>query len=434
MVAGHVGLEEVSRATVDVVRSYDYGPDFAAVVLASIVCDPKFLAKYRPALSPDMFQQATQSFLVETVLELFDQYKIPPSREVIKDAVRRSVYRDRAEAVMMVDALEPVPDAGYVADRVLDWCRWTMIDNVIEGHPRHDPRAFALAVDRASRTGDALVGDYVTLDDDGDVDQIRRRQVATPWLWLNQRMNGGPELQDFVVFMSFINVGKTTVLINVAGKAVQAGERVVYFTFEDGERKIKRRFMQWIGRFNTEELVANYKHACDLRNALLEESNGGSLVIKKMSNRRSSVEDAMAFVRAQNEVGDRPVSVVISDYMDRFGMPGGASSKIDPRHRMREVAEDCKFLAAELDVVHYSATQVQRNRAGKDIVSIEHVGESLGKLEGCDAALGLGQTMEQERMNRLTLYTGKLRDAKKHEAHPLSFYPDVQRVTELGER
>lgn len=414
-----------------VTRPYALGPDFELSVLASVVLDPTFLSRYWSVVSPDMFSLPVRAFVVETTISLFTKYKTTPGREALKDAIRRSSYRDRADAVQLVDALSPPTDAGYVADRVVEWCRWSAIDNVIEGAPRDDPRRFADSVDRASRIGDSLLTNYLTLNDDGDVDQVRRRQIATPWSWLNQRMLGGPELQDFIVIMSFVNVGKTTMLVNVAGHAVGLGERVVYFTFEDGETKIKRRFMQWIGRWTTEDVMRDYKRACRLRDLFLEQSNGGQLIIKKLQSRRSTVEDCMTFVKAMNEEGDKPVSTVITDYMDRFGVQFG--TKGEPRHRLREIAEDCKYMAGELDVVHWSATQAQRGRAGKDVVSIEHVGESLGKVEGCDGAIGLGQTLEMERTERAKIFTAKLRDHKKHEEHVLSFKTGVQRVTELGE-
>jgi KaiC/GvpD/RAD55 family RecA-like ATPase len=414
--------------SITICGKHDFGPDFERVVVSCLLGGNGFYTRYRAIIDPEAFKDEELRLLVEIVHAYWDKYHRVPGREVLIELIRQSQFRDRAQLIECLELLDPVEDVTYVQDRMMGWAKWTSIHGAVDRFDvAEDPAEYVSEIRRAASVGDELLMDHTRLDQDDREDETRRPIVPTPWEWLNNRLFGGPELQDLAIVLAFVNVGKTALLVNVAKAAVEQGHHVVYFTFEDGERKIKRRFVQSITGFTREKLLTKPKTARKVKNQWLEESSG-RLDIKGLRPRRATVEDAISFVRTLQDAEGRRVSLVVSDYADRFRPP---RRRNEERHEYREVYEECKYLALDLEVVHWTASQVQRGRAGAERVGIEHVAESIGKIESADIVVGIGQTRDDEELGQVTMYTAKMRDARKGEMVRLDADFDRQRIQEL---
>lgn len=404
--------------------NYDFGPDFEEQVLNVLLLEPAFVAKFRPIVSPDAFLDANNRYTVDTMLKYFDKYGRTPSPSVLSDLVRNGVYRDKGGVVQRIEGASPVPDLEYIRDRMLLWAKWTAIEQAMLSKNGDTPHEFADKIERASRVGDTLMLEHTLLDVDTDTEYERQDTIATPWSWLNKELDGGPEIGDLAVILTVVSGGKTTALVNLTRHALQLGKFVVYFTFEDGERKIKSRLMQSIANMTKEEAA---KHRDKIRRARTRflKKYGGKCEVKDLQSRRSSVSDAAAFIKTLEDNYERKVDMVVTDYADRF-RPHNKYS--EPRHALREIFEDCKWLARHLRVVHWTARQVNKTRVGKDIITIDAAGESWGSMESPDLVVGLGRTMQDEELDRITLYTAKVRDERDHQRHPLITDFERQRI------
>lgn len=417
---------------IKVEHDYDLGPDFEPIVVATVLQNPSFFDRFHPVLVPDAFLDRRWREIITEIREFHAKYKEVPDTVVLANVIRRSTRRDPGT---LTKALEDLPhvngSAGYVKDRLLQWVKWQAVEQALSDNDlREDPREFAREIERASRVGDDLQMEYTRLDVDKDDEYIRNEVIPTPWTWLNARMLGGPERRDLVVVMTIINGGKTTILTNIARECAGLGKNVVFFTFEDGETKIKRRLLQSIAGMTTEEVIENLALARSRRDRFLQ-ATGGMVHVKQMRSRRSSVDDAISFVKSIEDASGRAVDVVVTDYADRFRPQGRYT---EPRHGLREVYEDCKFLATDTNTLHYTASQINtKQQMGKEVVGIEHGSESTGKFESCDMAIGFGQSLEDQRLGRMTLFTSKMRDAKKCEMTSLIADFSRQRIYEPGD-
>jgi len=219
--------------------SFDFGPEFERQVLDVILLEPSFAPQFRTIIKPDAFLLDTDRYLVQKILDYFDQYNQTPSSSILAELVRKGVFRDKGGALQRIEEATPVPDVGYIRDRLLSWTKWSAIEAIIQsGHNGDSAREFASKIERASRIGDELLSNHTNLELDKEDDE-KRTVIPTPWLWLNDQLDGGPEIGDLAVILTVISGGKTTALINIARHALRLGKSVVYFTFEDGERKIK---------------------------------------------------------------------------------------------------------------------------------------------------------------------------------------------------
>jgi len=394
---------------------YEFGPEFEEQVLNVLLLEPAFVAKFRPVIIPDAFYEPNNRYIVETLLKYYDQYDRTPSSDVLADVVRKGLYRDKGGVIQRIEAATPVPDVDYVRDRVLLWVKWTNIEQALMSKNGDTPHEFAAKIEKAARVGDTLLLDHTRFDDDHVGELDRGETIATPWAWLNSELDGGPEIGDLAVILTVVSGGKTTALVNIARHAMQLGKFVIYFTFEDGERKIKKRLMQSIAGMTREEIASRRDEARRSRSRFLLK-HGGKCEIKDLQSRRSTVSDAAAFVRTLEDNYERKVDLVITDYADRFRAQNRYS---EPRHALREIFEDCKWLARSLKVVHWSARQTNKTRVGKDIITTDAAGESWGSMESPDLVIGFGRTLQDEALDRIMLHTAKVRDERDHQTHPL---------------
>ena len=412
-----------------------FDPDFEDMVVRAFLRDPLFFQKYRTVVFPEMFNTGGNRLLVSTLSAYFDESGNPPSPPVVADLLKRSGHRDSGAALSLVQrALDgeevEETDQTYIKDRMISWAKWREIDRVCLRGEGMDPKQFAAEIDTASRVGDNLMMKHTLLnEDDGEELVLARERVKTPWGWLNDRLGGGPQKQDLCVVLTVINGGKTTALVDIASRAVLEGKFVVYFTFEDGELKIKRRLMQALLGMTVEEMMEDTRYARRKRNLIVKKS-GGRCDVKDLINRQSQVSDVVSFVKSVEELAGRKVDVVITDYADRFKPP---SKRGEIRHELRETMEECKGAARSLDVVHWTARQVNKTRVGKDLIGAEHAGEAWGTMESPDLVIGFGQTLADEKLGRIVLYTSKVRDAKKHEKKSLLVQFDRQRIFSSSE-
>lgn len=414
---------------VSVQAESELDPEFESAVVRAMLLSPSFLSTYRSLLVEDLFSRPDNRFLCTTLLRFFDDYRETPSTDVLVDLVRNSEYRSRGSLVETIRTFEPVDNVQYVADKVIKWASWQRISQVLENDPRDDPRRFGLLVEEASRTGEHLKGGEVVMGAgvEDAVEDYERPKILTPWPSLNDRLRGGPQYGHLCIIESFINVGKTTLLVNVGVSALQQGEIVCYGVFEDGELEIRRRFHQCISGMTLEEML-EWPDEAKRRVQEWFEQTDSRLYIKRLRARRTSVEDFAGFVRSVTEREGRPVRCAISDYADRFAAPRRRS---EDRQEYREIYEECKLLAQDLDNVHWTALQANRSSHNQDVVGLEYTGESIGKAEGADVVLGAGQTAEDVELGIINLFSAKMRGAKKHEQWRLNADFERQRITEV---
>ena len=222
---------------------HDWGPNFEPTVAAAFVLDEGFFRKYSPLINIDAFSREEVRLVLYCVKGYWEAYDKLPQEPVLREWLRKSGHPETGNAIEWIEDLAPPEDVSYIADRVLEWVKWQEIHAAML-ECQDDPRELATRITSASRLGDHLQMNHTRMHMDHVNGEVRRPQVPSPWNWLNDALGGGPEMQDMGIVVSFVNVGKTCILVNLARAALEQGKAVAYITFEDGEMKIKRRFLQ----------------------------------------------------------------------------------------------------------------------------------------------------------------------------------------------
>lgn len=401
-----------------------FGPNFEKSVLYLLVNDNEFCKEIKNVINLEYFSTADASFLSSLVIEYVNKYNKIPSEPVLKDLIHTSIYKNKGGVFALLDELEPVNDVVYVLNKIVEWVKWSAID-IVNGTTFDSPDEY---INEITKISGLVVGEdkqHVTLlNDDSEEEESKADIIETPWKWLNEQLNGGPEVGDLGVILTVPNGGKTSILVNIARHALQLGKFVVYFTFEDGDRKIKRRLLQSICRVTREELVQKPTRINNMKRRFLS-AYGGDCVIKNMRTRVDTVATAMSFVRSVEKSYGRKVDLVITDYADRFRT---VQKYNEPRHALREIFEDCKFMARELEIVHWTARQSNKDGHKNNIIDIDNASESWGSTESPDIILGFGMNLEDRAMGQLLMHTAKMRDAESKQKRYLTADFETQRI------
>lgn len=414
------------------VRADDLPQDFAPLILSCMMKDGKFLPSCRRIISEDCFVVPAHRRVAEVILGLYDDYGEPPDVGVVRDAVRSS-YRSnpgsddaktRNAVLSLLEEVGDVDSNGWVKDRVIKWAKWTRISQVMGACASYDdPDDFMADLREASSVVDEG-SEFTRASQARVVTEEENPPVPSPWQWLNHRLMGGPRLQDFCVVLSFINVGKTTTMINIARHAAAYGHKVVYFTFEDGERKIRSRMMQSICGMTRQEMLVDRDRAESMNRRFFEKT-GGEVFIRDLAINRHGVSDAADMIKSLEDSTGEKVDVAVTDYADMFRP---SRSRKDSWQEYHETYNACKEMARDLNLLHWTASQVGRDREGKEIIMMGNVSGSIGKMTSPDLVLGFGQSMEDQRVNIINMYTAKVRDAKKAELKKLEVDFERQRI------
>lgn len=411
--------------------SIDNGPseELQRILLARIISEKGFLSSIAGWVGQETFTGRTEQDLYLLVSQYQKQYGEIPSKSVLIDLVER---HDRL--TLSQDQLSTLLSAhcDYSTDRLCEWIKERKLQLALAdfgGSQDYEKLAQSVSSISSLSLKQDEGSDSVLLDEklEGQ-ESLELPCIPTPWEWLNDQLRGGPRKGDLCVILSVISGGKTTGLVNLAVHATELGFFVLYLTFEDGVKKIRRRMLQRLANMTREELVERHERATK-KAKRIRKSKGGLCVTRNLTTRRSSVGDLHKIIRDEQSRHSRRVDLVCTDYMDRFK----PASKHDAyRHDLQQIMEDCKVVATKEEVVHWTARQVQRTMVGKPVVGLNAAGESWGTMESPDLVISFGEEARFQDLDqrKLTLFTAKVRDGVAHKKATLMADFARQRIYE----
>lgn len=377
-----------------------------SLIIEAVLEDETFYRDCQNLLSPENFR-GNNSFIVELVSQHYAKYKIIPSKQVLTDLITKSDWRDKGGCISIIRNGK-CSDSNYVRDRLLNWSRWTIIEDIWRTYQDNDPQELARLIQEASRIG----RDINETDFCSEIKvEKEARHIPTPWKWLNSKIvGGGPAIGDLCVIMTLINGGKTTALVNVAYECLLQGLAVIYVTFEDGNEKIKRRLTQRIMGITSDEVLSyDPIYLANVRERFIKKTKGQCDIVEGISA-RTTVEEIAALTERLEDRKERKIDIVITDYSDRFKARGRTEGL---RHALRQIFEDGKWFAKEFGVIHWTGKQSRKlTGTNKRFISMEDSGEAFGAMESPDLVIGIGQDEEDKSFNRALLHAAKVRDGE----------------------
>jgi replicative DNA helicase len=243
----------------------------------------------------------------------------------------------------------------------------------------------------------------------------------------------GPTPGELSLFIAPPNAGKSWWLIHLGKYALAAHKRVVHVTLEMDERRVAQRYLQ--------AFCAVSKRQEDIFNATFQENELGQLLEirrKKIKGVKSFADDGIeAKLNRQLKKFSRRSPLVIRQFPTGLLTMQGlrayldsleAQQKIVPdlllvdyadlmstgtkdyRLELMAIYKELRGLAVERNIAVATASQTNRESAGKKTITGRGVAEDWSKIATCDTILTYNQTEAEMRLGTARLYVDKGRN------------------------
>jgi replicative DNA helicase len=375
----------------DKLSNFGYG--FQIKIVSSLLTDKAFLQQVADILLPDFFESEANTWIVDTIVKYFHEYKVAPTLDVFKikvqdvdrDVLKTSIVETLKDAYRYLES----EDLEFVKTETLDFCKNQCIKRAIldsvELLNRGQYDAIKATIDTAMKAGaDKEVGhEYNTAASvEARYSENVRSTVATPWPVINDLSDGGFGKGELVVFVAPAGIGKSWGLINVGAHAVKQGLNVVHYTLELNEGYVGQRYDAVLTGIANQNLKYNLDEVANTVSKLK-----GDLTIKYWPTKTASCSTIRAHIEKMIMMGKKP-DLVIVDYADLLR---GAVARKEMRHELESIYEDLRGVAGEYEVPMFTASQANRSALEQDVIEADKISESYSKVMIADFVLSLSR-------------------------------------------
>lgn len=204
-------------------------------------------------------------------------------------------------------------------------------------------------------------------DDIDDVlNEDEEEHITTGLPELDNITNGGLEKGCVGVVISRSGGGKTTMSSYMANRAALAGKVVVQIVFEDKETAIHRKHYAAMTGLRINDFTSG-KVAKDAKEKVWRAGGAmlrQNLIVKRMINQRTTVDDIFNFVSAVETARGQVVDEIFIDYFDCLQKDGGSYSKAYEADS--KTIKYIEAMAAETNKAVWVFQQTNRNALRSD--------------------------------------------------------------------
>ena len=373
----------------------EYGWSFQVKAIAAMFSDRGFMQQIADIIQPEYFESDANIWVLEIILDHFNKYKTPPTKDVLK--VKITDVTDEVLKVAILEQLKEIfryiesDDLKFVKDEILTFCKNQEIKRAITESVQllsiGNFDAIKTTIDNAMKAGaDTDVG----LDYKKDI-AIRyttaaRDTITTGWDVVDDLMDGGLAKGELGVVMAPAGIGKSWLLINIGRNALKVGKTVVHYTLELNQDYVGQRYDSVLTGIGAQELK---HHISDIEKTI--EKTPGTLIIKHFPTKSIGVMGLKAHLEKIIMLGTAP-DLVIVDYGDLLKI----NTKKDKHEALEELYEDLRGMAGEYNVPVWTASQASRSALDDDIIEADKIASSYGKVMVADFLMSLSRKVEDK--------------------------------------
>ena len=372
----------------------EYGWGFQVKVIAALFTDRLFLQQIADIIQPEYFESDANSWLLETSLAHFREYKTPPTKDVLKvkiteidnDVFKTAILEQLKDVFRYMES----EDLSFVKAEILNFCKNQEIKRAIMESvallKMGNYDEIKSNIDSAMKAGaDTDIGHEYKKDVVARYNEAARHTVTTGWDVIDDLMDGGLAPGELGVVMAPAGIGKSWMLINIGANAIKQNKTVIHYTLELNENYVGQRYDSVITGIAAQNLK-NYTD--DIEDKLKDIS--GELIIKYYPTKSVGVMGVKAHIEKTIMLGNKPDLIVV-DYADLLKV----SSK-DKHEALEELYEDLRGMAGEYGVPVWTATQANRSALEDDVIEADKIASSYGKVMVSDFLMSLSRKVEDK--------------------------------------
>jgi len=373
----------------------EYGYGFQVKTIAALFTDRSFLQQIADIIRPDYFESDANSWLLEVTLQHFHEYKMPPSKDVLKvkvteidnDILKTAVLEQLKEVFRFMES----DDLSFVKDEILKFCKNQEIKRAIMDSvsllKMGNYDEIKGKIDSAMKAGaDTNIGLNYKSNISARYAESSRHTITTGWDVIDDLMDGGLAPGELGVVMAPAGIGKSWMLINIGANALKAGKTVVHYTLELNENYVGQRYDSVLTGINAQTLK-NHQDTVEERMRSLT----GELIVKHFPTKSVSVLGLKAHLEKTIMMGQTP-DLVIVDYGDLLKI----NTKKDRHEALEELYEELRGMAGEYEIPVWTASQAGRSALEEDVIEADKIAGAYGKVMVADFLMSLSRKVEDK--------------------------------------
>lgn len=428
-----------------------FGDNVENAIISLAFDHPELITSVAHFLEPKLFKSVAAQYVMAILLNYLDEFDIIPTRGVIRDRVLNELTSDcNYEPVLnLIDRKSDPRETPVVKKEMISWAKKKSFGLLYDAeglaaYNAEDWDKLQDIMDKANRindfqaTGIWLLDNYQLLFDEKI---IEHRTTGFPKLdaILN---NGGPSPKEVVCWLAGTNVGKSILMCNNAitswkgqGSGGRMGQDVLLVTFELDYIKTAMRCLGVMSK----DIPINtlIDHQSDVINRVnsLKSNYDGKIFVAELPPEECSVSHIENLVDSLRKQHGWQPNVVVIDYMDLMVSKRAAYNN-DDYTRQKYVANEIRALAKKLNVLVFTATQVNRtteNNKGKSI-DLNRAAESYAKQFSMDYVISINQS-DEERVRVpaiFRLFVAKNRNGPRNETVTCEINYNTMLVKEIN--
>ena len=387
-----------------------YGQSFQTKVLSCLIVDVRLLDTLREVIHPKFFESESNKWIVEEIMEYYDEFKRTPTLEVFK--VEISKIEESGMQKRIIDQLKLAftqlgdNDLEYVKKEFSNFCinqnlKEAIVQSVDLLKAGSYDRIKEL-VDKAMKVGvDTDLGlDYV-LDFDKRNEELNRTAVPTGWDCINELMDGGLGPGELGVVVAPSGVGKTWVLCALGAAAVKAGMNVVHYSLELSEHYVGQRYDTVFTQIPSADLKDRKEDVYQKIKKL-----NGKLLIKYFPPKGISARNIESHIEKMTAAGNKP-DLVIIDYADLLL---STTNKSDSTYgEQGGVYIELRGMGGMLGLPIWTASQTNRSAIDSEVIEADKIADSYAKVMNADFIMSISRKAKDKLNNTARFHVMKNR-------------------------
>jgi len=410
--------------------AYEFDGTFQRKIVALMLRDTTFAVRTHGLITPDYFENESDSAIAAVALDHFDRYKSAPSRGVLAHVMKNALanklihkdmwddVKDRLKEVLV----ESLADRDLIIDEVAKFAKDRAVENAILQSamlaPKKDYEKIRKIWDDALQVGanqEALGYDYW---EEIEHRTEHRKAILSGAIVHDGITSGCLDLDNYLlphkgwgrkelsVIMGAAKAGKSMSLGDFAKGASLAGYNVYYASCEVGRAIIADRtdanvsdvVVNLVGSSPSKVEIAVKAMAAKAGKLIIDEFATGSL---KVSQLRRIVEG----YRQKGIVFD----LIVTDYAD---IMAPERHNNEERENTRQIYVDLRGLGFDFNAAMLTATQSNREGAKSAIVKSTDVSEDFNKIRTADIVLSINSTEGERLAGEARIFFAAVRNAE----------------------
>lgn len=388
-----------------------FGTSFQNKVVSCLISDGKFLSKVDEILSVDYFESQANKWIVDEIKKYFNEFGTTPSLDVFKvrindvssEVLKQSITDNLREAW----TFRTSNDLDFVKDQFTEFCRNQKMKSAImesvDFLKSGDYERIRVQIENALKAGTSDdIGYNYKLNVDVRLDNEEKRStVRTPWPVIDDLMDGGLGPGELGVVVAPTGGGKSWALAKIASEAIRNGLTVFHYTLELNDVYVSKRYDSIFTG------LAYQKHS-DNKDKIRETVKrlGGNLIVKVYPTKTASVRTLITHIERAKASGVKP-DLIIVDYADLL-RPSGRSTD-NKYEELGGIYEELRGMAGEYEVPVWTASQVNRDGADNEVISVKSIADSFAKAFVADFILSISRRDKDKISNTARVHIVKNR-------------------------